>query len=272
RREAARYGVAIHHSELVGLIPQDALTDAAVWYTQLDQFTPEQILEKRLLDGGRQTVDDKNPSSFIFHPSSFLEDVAAATAAPGGGSAAAYSAALAAGLVSMAAGLSVGKKKYAEIEPEMQAIHRQAENLRAELTDAIDADARAFEAVMEAFKLPKDAAHEQARLAAIESATLHAAEVPLKVARQAVEIMTLAARCAEIGNLNAISDAASAVSIGRAALLSAGYNVRINVDALQEKASGEALVFEVDALEARAAELDGQLRALLHDRAGLKLA
>ncbi len=272
RREAARYGVAVHHSELVGLIPQDALTDAAVWYTQLDQFTPEQILEKRLYaaaDDGRQTVDGGTSSSFTFQPSSFLDDVAAATAAPGGGSAAAYSAALAAGLVSMVAGLTIGKKKYAEIEPEMKEIRQQAESLRAELTAAIDADARAFEAVMAAFKLSKD--DEPVRLAAIETATLHAADVPLMVARQAVEIMTLAERCATVGNLNAISDAASAVSIARAALISAGYNVRINVDSLQKKATGEGLVLEVDGLEARAQLINRQLRHLLRERAGLKL-
>jgi formiminotetrahydrofolate cyclodeaminase len=84
--------------------------------------------------------------------------------------------------------------------------------------------------------------------------------------------MALAERCAAVGNLNAISDAASAVSIARAALISAGYNVRINVDALQEKASGAGLVFEVDALEARAQRINRQLRHLMQERAGLKLA
>ena len=132
RREAQRYGVAIHHSELVGLIPQEALIDAAVWYTQLDQFSTEQILEFATLSSGRFSIEESNAS--------FLDDLAAATAAPGGGSAAAYAGAMGAALVAMVAGLTIGKKKYAAVEATMQAIRVQAEGLRKELTDAVEDD------------------------------------------------------------------------------------------------------------------------------------
>ncbi len=87
-----------------GLIPQEALIDAAVWYTQLDQFSTEQILESRLYQSG----DSRSKES----DASFLDDLAAATAAPGGGSAAAYAGAIGAALVAMVAGLTIGKKKY----------------------------------------------------------------------------------------------------------------------------------------------------------------
>ena len=130
RREAQRYGVAVHHSELVGLIPQEALIDAAVWYTQLDQFSAEQILETRLYQAG----DSQSKKS----SASFLDDLAAASAAPGGGSAAAYAGAMGAALVAMVAGLTIGKKKYLAVEAEMQAIRVQAEELRKELTDAVE--------------------------------------------------------------------------------------------------------------------------------------
>src|SRR5215204_3645818 len=148
RREAERYGFGIHHSELVGLIPQDALTDAAVWYMQLDQFDKAQILESRLFDSHASTPAENGPS--------FIEELAAPTPTPGGGSAAAYAGAMGAGLVAMVAGLTIGKKKYADVEAEMQAIRVVAENLRKELTQAVDDDASAFEAVMGAFRLSKE--------------------------------------------------------------------------------------------------------------------
>src|SRR5215211_5867756 len=106
RREAQRYGVGIHHSELVGLIPQDALVDAAVWYTQLDAFDKEQVLESRLFESH---AADSQPAG---NGPSFIEELAAPTPTPGGGSAAAYAGAMGAGLVAMVAGLTMGKKKY----------------------------------------------------------------------------------------------------------------------------------------------------------------
>ena len=102
RREAQRYGVGIHHSELVGLIPQEALIDSAVWYTQLDQFEPEQILENRLFVAQAQsTATTENPYFFI-------EQLASANPTPGGGSAAAFTAAEAAALVAMVGRVTVG--------------------------------------------------------------------------------------------------------------------------------------------------------------------
>lgn len=252
RREAARYGVAIHHTELVGLIPQEALTNAAIWYTQLDQFTPEQVLETRLY-----AAQKPQPN--------FLDELAAATPAPGGGSAAAYAGAMGAGLVTMVAGLTLGKKKYAEVEGQMQAILAEAESLRAELTAGVAEDAAAFEAVMAAFKLPKEIA---ARSAEIEKATLQAARVPLQAAVKAVRVMELAAQAAASGNLNAISDGASGAAMARAALTAAGTNVRINVNSLAEKALGNSLLVELKALETRATEIEAEIHQTLETRGG----
>lgn len=261
RREAARYGVMIHHSELVGLIPQEALVDAAVWYLQLDQFDKTQILETRLY------ASQPGPQ-----PDSFIDALASPTPTPGGGSAAAYVAALGAALAEMVAGLTLGKKKYALVEEEMRAILAEAATLRQELSRAVAEDAAAFEAVMAAFKLPKETPEQEAtRLAAIESATLNAARVPLENARRAVRVIELCARLAEVGNLNAISDAASGAAMARAALTSAGYNVRINLLDLQKKESGEAMLFELEAIEERAAKLESQIRQILNQRAGLTL-
>jgi glutamate formiminotransferase/formiminotetrahydrofolate cyclodeaminase len=265
RREAARYGVAIHHSELVGLIPQEALMDAAVWYTQLDQFSSEQILESRLYS---QTSADGSDSP---QPASFIEQLAAPIPTPGGGSAGAYAGAMGAGLVAMVAGLTIGKKKYAEVEAEMQAIRVVAENLRKELTQAVDDDSSAFEVLMTKFKMPKDTEEQKAaRNAAIVQATLNAALVPLHVAEDSVKVMELALKCVKDANVNAISDAASGFAMARAALAAAGSNVRINVNSLGEvSSSGGRMLQEFAELEKKAEKLEKEIQKVMKERGGI---
>ena len=262
RREAQRYGVGIHHSELVGLIPQDALTDAAVWYMQLDQFDKEQILESRLFESHASTPNENGPS--------FVEELAAPTPTPGGGSAAAYAGAMGAGLVAMVAGLTIGKKKYADVEAEMQAIRVVAENLRKELTQAVDDDASAFEAVMGAYRLSKENEELAAvRSSAIITATLNAAHVPLHVAEDVVKVMELGLKCVRKGNLSAISDAMSGFAMCRAALTAAGYNVRININSLEDKSAGERMLAELKELEAKADNLEKEIRQVMSERSGI---
>ncbi|MEW6029797.1 MAG: glutamate formimidoyltransferase [Chloroflexota bacterium] len=264
RREAARYGVAIHHSELVGLIPQEALVDAAVWYTQLDGFDKGQILESRLYSASPAASDsaDNCPS--------FIEELASPTPTPGGGSAGAYAGAMGAALVSMVSGLTIGKKKYADVEAEMQAVRVVAENLREELTQAVDDDSAAFEAMMGALKLPKDTDDQKAaRNAAIINATLNAAHIPLHVSENAVKVMELALKCAQRGNLNAISDSMSGFAMSRAALTAAGYNVRININSLEDKSAGEKMLKELADLERKADKLEKEIRAVMKERGGI---
>jgi glutamate formiminotransferase/formiminotetrahydrofolate cyclodeaminase len=267
RREAQRYGVGVHHSELVGLIPQEALVEAAVWYTQLDQFNPDQILESRLYQAGASASAVSQP---VGETASFLDEVAAATAAPGGGSAAAYAGALGAALSAMVAGLTIGKKKYVEVETEMRAILVQAEGLRKQLTDAVEDDAASFEAVMGAFKLAKETEDEQkTRQAAIQIATWNAAHVPLDTAANSVKVMELAARCAKVGNINAISDAMSAAALARASLTAAGYNVRINLKSLDDKPAAEKMLKELRGFEKKADEVEKVIRKTMEERGGV---
>jgi len=264
RREAQRYGVGIHHSELVGLIPQEALVDAAVWYTQLDSFSPEQILESRLFSASSAAVQTQGK------PASFLDELASPLPAPGGGSAAAYAGAMGAGLVAMVSGLTIGRKKYAEVEAEMQAVRVMAEKLRAEMTQAVDDDAASFEAVIGAFKLPKETEEQQkARTAAIQRATLNAAHIPLHSAQRSVKIMELAVKCAEHGNLNAISDALSGFAMSRASLTAAAYNVRINVHSLPDKSAGDEYLSELAEQEKKADVLEEKIRKIMKERGGV---
>jgi glutamate formiminotransferase/formiminotetrahydrofolate cyclodeaminase len=263
RREAQRYGVGVHHTELVGLIPQEALVDAAVWYTQLDQFSPEQILESRLFSTPSAEPDSPEAASFI-------DELAAPTPTPGGGSAGAYAGAMGAGLVAMVAGLTIGKKKYAEVEAEMQAIRVMAEKLRADLTQAVDDDSASFEVLMATFKLPKETDEQkEARNAAIVKATLNAAHIPLHVSEDALKVMELAFKCARDGNLNAISDSLSGFAMARAALTAAGYNVRINVNSLEDKSAGEKMLNELAGLETKADQLEKEVRKVMKERGGI---
>jgi glutamate formiminotransferase/formiminotetrahydrofolate cyclodeaminase len=269
RREAERYGVGIHHSELVGLIPQEALVDAAVWYTQLDQFDKEQILESRLF-----STDDGQPSIVrglsSAKPASFIDELAAPTPTPGGGSAAAFAGAMGAGLVAMVAGLTIGKKKYAGVEAEMQAIRVMAESLRRDLTQSVDDDAASFEILMATFKLPKETEEQKStRDAAILQATLNTAHIPLHVAEGAVKVMELALKCAKDANLNAISDAMSGFALAQASLTGAGYNVRININSLEDKSAGAKMLKELAALEKEASKLEKEIRTVMKERGGI---
>lgn len=264
RREAARYGVMIHHAELVGLIPQQALVDAAIWYLQLDQFTPEQILEHKLfttLQAAEKPVGD--------HPeynTEFLDDLASGKATPGGGSAGAYSGAAAASLVCMVARLTMGKKKYAEVEPQMQAILTQAESLRNDLTTSIQLDASAFDGVMNAYRLPKDTpAQQEVRGKAIEQATLLATQAPLAVAKKSARVLELAEQVIRHGNISALSDGASGAALATAAILSAEYNIRINCKQLPANLT-EPILAELADIKQRAAEIESRIHTALQER------
>jgi glutamate formiminotransferase/formiminotetrahydrofolate cyclodeaminase len=260
RREAARYGVSLHHSELVGLIPQDALVDAAQWYLQLDEFRSEQILERRLATALEESRLSKERDTF-------LDVLSAGTPTPGGGSASAHSGAAGAALVAMVTRLTIGKKKYAAVQEQMQTILQRAEELRTTLTSQIDRDATAFTAVLEAIRLPQDDP-EKSRLReqAIQTATLNAARVPLDVAVFSLEVMALAVQVAQTGNSNAISDGAVGATLAKAAITGAGFNVRVNLVDLLNHPQALEMQFELREIEQKAEELEKQLKLILVER------
>ena len=259
RREAARYGASIARTELVGLAPQAALMDAAQWYLQIDDLKSDQILENGLGECGRDPA-----------LAEFLDEVAAGTPAPGGGSVSALAGALAAALTTMVARLTVDKPKYQESASQMRDIIVEAEALRAKLTDAIQADSAAFRAVMAAIKLPKNTDNDKtARQAAIQSATLGAAQVPLETARLSLQAMELALIVAQSGNVNSMTDAAIAGWMARAAVEGAGLNVRVNAASLTDAAQRQTLLDDLTAIRARAAELESQVLASAEQRGKL---
>jgi formiminotetrahydrofolate cyclodeaminase len=197
----------------------------------------------------------------------FLDELASSAATPGGGSGAAIMGALGAALVSMVCNLTIGKKNYAEVEPEMRSVLHDAEALRQRLADMVAEDIAAFNGLMAAYGLPKLSDEDKAaRGAAIQHALRAATEAPLACARACAEVIKLSMRAAEVGNRNVISDAGVGALAAQAALRSAALNVDINVPSLQDQAFAKACRDEMDALLASAVPLSEQAIALVKSK------
>jgi glutamate formiminotransferase len=246
RREAARYGAAPVSSEVVGLIPKLALEQAAEWFLQIENFDSSLILENRLaaVMSGKMAVGGLRAG---VEP--FIEQLAAPTATPGGGSASAVSGAMAAALATMVATMSRGKKAYQQFESQLSPAIARLATLREELKSAIDADAAAYTAVMQAFKAAKaepNASH------LIASALRQATSAPLGVAERASEITAIARSLQPITSPNMASDLVTAIALAEAALQGALANVAININSLQSDPSdSSAFVSEVQQRVAR---------------------
>jgi glutamate formiminotransferase len=235
KREAARYGVLPVSSEVVGLIPKQALEQAAEWFLQVENFDSSLILENRLaaVMSGKMAVGGLRAG---VEP--FIEQLAAPTATPGGGSASAAGGAMAAALAGMVASMSRGKKAYLQFENELtQAIGRLA-TLREELKVAIDADAESYNTVMKAYKAAKESA-DGGRL--IHSALQQATSVPLGVAENSTEVARIVETLKPITNPNMSSDLTTATALANAAREGALANVQINLGSMKpETAEDEA--------------------------------
>ena len=256
RLEAARYGLSITKAELVGLIPEQTLLNSAKWYLQLDDLRDEQILELQL---AKEEAAD-------FTPHAFIEATAAGTPTPGGGSSAALAGALAAALTGMVSELTVGRKKYVEVDADARKVQRNAASLRQRLTAAILEDSAAFDDLMATWKDKKLSGDEKVQ--AIEKATIHAGEVPLKVARLSREAAVLANEITRIGNANAVTDAAAAAILAKAAIQIAALNVRINALSLKDQAIAQSWLQELIDLEADANRLADESVAEATSRGG----
>ena len=165
----------------------------------------------------------------------FLDQLASSASTPGGGSAAAIMGAMGAALISMVANLTVGKKKYEDVEEEMQNFLEQSEALRERLTGMIQADVDVFDKVMAAYGMARETDEEKARRSqTIQAALKEATDVPLACAQLCADVIELCRPVAEKGNLNVISDAGVAVLAAHAALRSAALNVYINIGGIRD--------------------------------------
>src|ERR1700730_10440333 len=245
KMRAEAEGAQVTWSEIVGLVPERVLFDAAASHLQLRQFTPKQVLERQVREvtSGGESM------------SGFVASVASSNPVPGGGSVAAHAGALAAALAQMVAGLTIGKKKYAAVDSEMKEAALKAVALGNQLATLVKRDAEAYALVSEAYKLPKEPADAASRRSeTVANGLLKAAEVPLETARAAVGVAELAAAVAEKGNANAVTDAGVAALLAAAAARGAAYNVRVNVQALEDKSKGQSLAREAEQLVKKASE------------------
>jgi formiminotetrahydrofolate cyclodeaminase len=165
----------------------------------------------------------------------FADKTAAPDAVPGGGSVAALAGALAAALTAMVTGLTLAKKTFAAVAPQMETLRREAADLQSQLLAAVDRDSESYQAVLAAFRLPKGTEDEiQARTTAIQEAYKGACRVPLQVAEMAGRVADIAVQAARDGNPQMITDAGVSGLLARAACLGALMNVRINLIAIND--------------------------------------
>jgi len=171
----------------------------------------------------------------------FINEIASNSPAPGGGSVSALAASLGAALSSMVCRLTIGKKKYADVQVEIEKVLKQSEELRVKFNAIIEEDTTAFNKVMAAYGLPKETEEQKTkRTAEIQIATKTATLVPLKLMELCVEAMKLVKIIAEKGNQNSLSDTGVAALMLQAGCEGAALNVLINLNGMQDEAFVEA--------------------------------
>ncbi len=269
-------GLRVTGSELVGLVPLEAMLDAGRFFLRkqqrsvgvseselikiairslgLDELSPfnpkERIIEYMIADESGKRLVDMNLTAFA-------DETASESPAPGGGSISAYVGALGVSLATMVANLSSHKRGWDDRWEEFSDHAERGQQLKNEMLRLVDEDTAAFNGIMAAFGLPKNSdAEKSARTAAIQEATKQAILIPLKVMEAAHASMAVIKAMAEVGNPNSVSDAGVGALCARTAVLGAHLNVRINASGLHDKdflaevlAKAQKLVDETTALE-----------------------
>ena len=252
KREAQRYGVVPVGSEIVGLVPKKAIEMAADYFLQLENFSPDQILENKLQAALTGATLESKDGKFATQARPFLDSVAEPTATPGGGSVSAQAAAMAASLGQMVAGLSRKKKSQIAHVDKLSEHVDALRKISDEFTQAIDRDALAYDAVMAAFKMPAATDEEKRqREAAIQNATKTAAEIPLEVAGKAANLLERLGQLETISPASMKSDLQVARLMAVAGAKGALANVEINLDGLKDAAYVAATRIKVDELRKR---------------------
>lgn len=179
----------------------------------------------------------------------YLEELSSSSPTPGGGNVAALCGALSASLGTMVCNLTIGKKKYADVETEMILLREKLKAFSEKFISLAKSDNEAFERVMDAFKLPKESEDQKMlRNEAIEKSTLEAAAIPAEVIKNCRELIDLLGSVASKGNQNSISDAGVAIALASAASEGAFLNVLINYSALNDKQKAAQLLTQSDIL------------------------
>lgn len=186
----------------------------------------------------------------------FIEALASKAPTPGGGGASAYAGALASALASMVGNLTVGKKKYADVEERVQSELLELEATRLRLLELVQADADAFAPLAAAYGMARGTDEEAAaQKAALQVALVDACEVPLEIMRQCVQVVESCVFLAKHGSVMAVSDAGAGAVLAKAALLAASLNVRINIGSMDDAVRAAAYRDEMEDLIAAGSAL-----------------
>ena len=179
---------------------------------------------------------------------------------PGGGSISALSGSIAAALTEMVAGLTIGKKKYAEVEEQMKQLVERVQKIRQQLLLDVDRDSEAYNVVFAAFQMPKETDEEKAaRSAQIQEATKIAANVPMEVARRVYSLLSDIEEVVSNGNQNAVTDGCVAMMSARNAIIGALFNVRINLTSIKDEQFVADMTAEADRLEREVIEREAKV-------------
>ncbi len=273
-RAANERGMRVTGTEIIGLVPKRVLIEAGKYFlhkqkrssgvseeelikiasrsmglSDLKPFEPKKkVIEYVMEDEEEATQREK---LIRMRVKDFAYETASESPAPGGGSVSALMGALGAALATMVANLSAGKRGWDDRWEEFSKWAEKGQEVMGELLRLVDEDTRAFNRIMEAYAMPKSSAEEiAARSAAIEEATLNAAQVPLETMKAAAKVLPIAEAMARDGNPNSASDAGVASLAACAAIKGAALNVKINAESLEDRCLAEKLIKQAEDIEA----------------------
>jgi len=281
-KEAEKIGLRVTGSELVGLIPKEALLMAGRHYLSKQGKSPgvpeEELIKTAVSSLGLDDVAPFDPQKKIieyqfkdvesslldFNLREFTNELSVDSPAPGGGSTAALCGALSASLSSMVSNLTVGKKEYENVQKDVKELAVNAQSLKDEFLRDVDLDTLAFNKLMEAYRLPKKTEElKKERAQAVEEALKEATLVPFGVLEKSIKALNMAREIALKGNKNSLSDAGVAGLTAQAAAEGAYYNIKINLPNLQDNEFKSKIKKQAASLKKKAVKLGDELREII---------
>jgi glutamate formiminotransferase/formiminotetrahydrofolate cyclodeaminase len=272
REQARQRGIVVTGSEIVGVVPYEAMLESGKFYLRRMQKSSgipyRDVIETAvqslgLRDVAEFDIDKKVIGLPVFEGvlvnkkvTDFVDEVSRDTPAPGGGSIAALAGSLGAALAAMVANLSIGKPEFDHKYEELNSLAEKAQTIKDQLLAAVDEDTQAFNAVLEAMRLPKDTSEQQAaRREAMQAGYKYATQVPLATAQLCRDALDLCLAAARSGNTQMMSDAGVGALVAHAGVRGAIYNVRINLPYIKDKNFAEEIKVQIAALLREAQEV-----------------
>lgn len=284
--KARERGIRVTGSELVGLVPLQAMLDAGKHYLKKQErslgISEEEIIHIAVKSLGLDELKPFNPKEriieYLLEPEkgdklidmnlrAFANETASESMAPGGGSISAYMGVLGVSLAGMVANLSSHKRGWENRWEEFSIWAEKAQKLKDDLLKMVDEDTNAFNGIMEAFGLPKSSDEEKKlRSQAIQQATKNAIEVPFKVMKLAYESMSICKAMVETGNPNSVTDAGVGALAARAAVMGAFLNVKVNAGGLDDKEYVNKVLTEGNDIQNRAIEDERKIIEMVNEK------